>query len=256
MTPFDPASLGMTCHGGYSISPTGRGLTPKQFSAYMLIYEREFILPNPAPPPVSSVPPPPTPPPMADTPAPSFEAAAAGASDSVTLGGAKMVVQFTAENGHGGGEAEGDVGSVVAPAVASPPPPPSLSLPDGAKAPVVAAPAAAGATAVAAAAAPSLAGAREGLGALPSANGEGAEPGKEEGGGMEIEKEVAGRDENTRGSGGGEEQEKAASESAAPRGNGSASGAREEDEWEPPWMGVPRPSELVPSSVFQVCFLT
>ncbi|CAN0473429.1 unnamed protein product, partial [Ectocarpus sp. 12 AP-2014] len=43
VTPFDPDSLGMTCHGGYSISPTGRGHTPKQFSAYMLIYEREFI---------------------------------------------------------------------------------------------------------------------------------------------------------------------------------------------------------------------
>ncbi|CAN0191675.1 unnamed protein product, partial [Ectocarpus fasciculatus] len=41
VTPFDPDSLGMTCHGGYSISPTGRGHTPKQFSAYMLIYERE-----------------------------------------------------------------------------------------------------------------------------------------------------------------------------------------------------------------------
>lgn len=25
------------------------------------------------------------------------------------------------------------------------------------------------------------------------------------------------------------------------------------DLWEPPWWGVPRPSELVPPSVFQVC---
>ncbi|CAM9880235.1 unnamed protein product, partial [Hapterophycus canaliculatus] len=50
VTAFDPASLGMTCHGGYTISATGRGQSPKQFSAYMLIYEREFILPNPAPP--------------------------------------------------------------------------------------------------------------------------------------------------------------------------------------------------------------
>lgn len=51
------------------------------------------------------------------------------------------------------------------------------------------------------------------------------------------------------------------------RGNGLAVAAREElvageggktllggreKEWEPPWSGVPRPSELVPSSVFQV----
>ncbi|CAM9266774.1 unnamed protein product, partial [Scytosiphon promiscuus] len=56
VTAFDPASLGMTCHGGYTISATGRGQTPKQFSAYMLIYEREFILPNPAPPPAPSAP--------------------------------------------------------------------------------------------------------------------------------------------------------------------------------------------------------
>lgn len=44
------------------MSPTGRGMTAKPFSAYMLIYEREYVLPYPTPartptsPPASSVP--------------------------------------------------------------------------------------------------------------------------------------------------------------------------------------------------------
>lgn len=49
VTPFDRGSLQSTCYGGYAMNANGRGMTIRQWSAYMLIYEREYVLPNPAP---------------------------------------------------------------------------------------------------------------------------------------------------------------------------------------------------------------
>ncbi|CAM9476706.1 unnamed protein product, partial [Choristocarpus tenellus] len=43
--PFDPAHLPRSCYGGYSPGVGGRGMSVKQFSAYMLIYERRSVMP-------------------------------------------------------------------------------------------------------------------------------------------------------------------------------------------------------------------
>ncbi|CAM9129475.1 unnamed protein product, partial [Discosporangium mesarthrocarpum] len=49
VVPFDPRHLAANCYGGHSVGMGGRGVQPKHFSAYMLIYEREEVLPNPKP---------------------------------------------------------------------------------------------------------------------------------------------------------------------------------------------------------------
>ncbi|CAN0216357.1 unnamed protein product, partial [Ectocarpus sp. 12 AP-2014] len=227
VTPFDPDSLGMTCHGGYSISPTGRGHTPKQFSAYMLIYEREFILPNPAPP-------------AAPSPTGAAAAVAPHDGDGETSFGTVS----------GGGVAASPGGTPSRAAAAAAPAAPAAAAPssDGAVK--------AAAVAVVADSSAAAGNKGEAVRTTPYHGGTPAENGKPTGvEDMEVE-----ADEEAAGGGGGGgskgDAEKTATRELVAGGKGEAvSPGGAGDEWEPPWMGVPRPSELVPPSIFKACWM-
>lgn len=152
-------------------------MSPKQFSAYMLIYEREYVLPNPAAPPA----------PAAD------ETPRSEAARGETVRSEKKSPSETVRSGTARSES---APSETALKTAREPAPSDTAISETAR--------------EGSGSASTTAGRAGGMGNGPGAEGAGEFVTGEAGSGWEPE-------------------------------------------WEPPWFGVPRPSELVPPSVFQVC---